>query len=119
LFTNTVGTGAPPKVTCESLTKPLPPRVIVMLEPETPAEGETDPSAGTGFSTFNVDGAEVPPPGGGLTTVTLTAPAWGSAGRVNVNALSLTNVVAAGVPSSWTAAPFAKPLPVMLIIAPT
>ena len=75
LFTYAVCTALPRKLICESLTKPVPVTVIVMLEPEKPEAGETDAIAGTGFTTFNVAGAEVPPPGGGLMTVTLTEPA--------------------------------------------
>ena len=83
--------------------------------------GEVVPATGKALNTgLNVGammvkgtGFELPPPGLGLTTVTLTVPAVDtfSAGTAAVNLPALSNVVARGVPFQFTVDPETNPAP--------
>jgi len=67
---------------------------------------------GTGF--------ELPPPGLGLTTVTLAVPALDTivAGTTAVNSPVFTNVVARGVPFQFTTDPCTNPAPLTVNVNP-
>jgi hypothetical protein len=63
---------------------------------------------------------DVPPPGGGLVTVTQAVPAAATlaAGTVAVNCEPLTKVVANGVPFQFTVAPDTNPVPFTVRVKP-
>jgi hypothetical protein len=86
--------------------------------------GEVVPATGKALNTgLNVGGMmvkgtgfELPPPGVGLTTVTLTVPAVDTfpAGTTAVNFAALSNVVARGVPFQLMVDPETNPAPWMV-----
>ncbi len=85
-------------------TKLVPVTVSVMPAAPTPMLlGETPVTVGAGFWTRRV-AAEVPPPGAGVTTVTVAAPAVmrSLAGIAAVSVVELPNVVARFVPFHCT-----------------
>src|ERR1700757_461164 len=90
--------------------------------------GRVNPSTGEllnlrwdgGTSIENRDAFELPPPGPGLTTVTLAVPAvntW-SAGTCAVNSMALTKCVTRGVPFQSTTDPFTNPAPFTVNLNP-
>jgi hypothetical protein len=68
---------------------------------------------------MNVAAAEVPPPGAGLTTVTLAVPAaaMSVAGIVAVSCVGETNVVARAAPFQFTVEPLTKLPPLAVSVA--
>jgi hypothetical protein len=114
-LTNVVVTAAPLKLTAEVETKFVPFTVSVNAAPPAVAlEGERLVIAGSGLLTVKVAAAEVPPPGAGFVTVTLTVlgVAISVARIAAVNWVALTNVVAFAAPLKFTVAPLTKPVPV-------
>src|SRR5262245_55415112 len=68
----------------------------------------------------NVAAADVPPPGAGLTTVTLAVPADATsvAGIVAVNCVALTKIVVRVLPFHRTLEPLTKPVPLTVNVKP-
>ena len=95
-------------------TKPLPFTVIVnALPPAVMTVGVTMLTDGTGLPTTSVSAADVPPTGGGDTTVTEAVPGFAMSTAViaAVSWLASTNVVARSVPFQWTTELGTKSLP--------
>src|SRR5919108_53171 len=118
-LTPVVERGAPFHCTVLSGTKPLPVAVSVKAAPPAVAlVGDSDVSAGTGLVTENVCAVEVPPPGAGVTTVTLAVPAVAMAAAVMtaVSWVALTTVVVRGAPFHCTVLPGTKPVPVAVSV---
>lgn len=75
-LTNVVVDAVPLKLTTDVETKLVPFTVKVNeAAPAVTLGGESVVTVGTGLFTVNTEAAEVPPPGAGLVTVTLTGPA--------------------------------------------
>jgi hypothetical protein len=120
-LTTVVTSGTPLHSTTEPITKLVP--VTVNVKPAPPPEAmvvERAVTTGTGSLTVNVDAADVPPPGAGLTTVTESVPpaAISAAGTVAVICVALTTVVTRGTPFQSTTVPVTKPLPVTVSVKP-
>ena len=109
-----VVSAAPFHLTTAPLTKLLPLTVSVKADPPTAAfVGEREVIVGTGLTTGKVEVPEVPPPGAGLVTVTLSDPVlvMSEAGTAAVIWLALTKVAVSDVPFHLTTDPLTKPLP--------
>lgn len=95
--------------------KALPVTVSVSSpEPAFAALGRIEASTGAGFAVIvNAAPADVPPPGAGLTTLTVTDPAVATSLAVMaaVNCVELTYVVARFAPFHWTADAVTNPVP--------
>ncbi|HTY77659.1 MAG TPA: hypothetical protein VMI34_07570 [Candidatus Bathyarchaeia archaeon] len=120
-LTKVVGRLEPFHCTVEAGTKPEPVTVSVKAAPFWRALlGESDDSAGDGFTAVMVKATEleVPPPGAGLTTATEAGPAVARslAGMLAESWVALTNVVARGLLFHWTAEAATKPLPVTVSV---
>ena|ERR1700730_5460407 len=105
LLTNVVANFAPFHSTEDVETKFDPLTVSVKVAPPAKAlVGESVVAFGTGLLTVKVAGAEVPPPGAGLLTVTLTVPAvaMSEAGTEALSLVPLTNVVVSATPFHCT-----------------
>src|SRR2546428_113092 len=93
----------------------LPPfTVSVRPAPPTAAlEGERELTVGPALATGNACAAEVPPPGVGVTTVTLAVPAaaMSAAAIAAVSWMGLTKVVVRTAPFQRTVEPFTNPVP--------
>ncbi len=99
-LTTVAGSVTPPKVTVTPGTKPAPLMVMVVSpEPDSALPGVRLPSAAAGLLMVNSTPLLVPPPGAGVTTVTLTCrPVVSSAeGRVTLNVVALWYVVTSAV----------------------
>ena len=124
-LTNVVALGAPPNVTCEAVTKPVPVIVTAVgLAPAVALEGVSVVLAGAGFPTVSVTGRLTPPPGAGLVTTNGKLPvvAREVAGTVAVSAVALVTVVGTIVPLKETSVPETKPVPLAVTVtagAPT
>ena len=113
-LTKVVVLAAPLKFTTELETKLVPFTVSVNAAlPLVAFEGESVVIAGTGLFTANGEAVDVPPPGAGLVTVTLTDPAAAMSAAVieAVNCVALTNVVVLAAPPKFTTAPETKFVP--------
>jgi hypothetical protein len=104
-LTNVVVFATPLKFTTELAAKLVPFTVRVKATPPLVAlEGKTEVIVGRGLLTVNGEVPEVPPPGAGFVTVTLTEPAAAISAAVMdaVNFVPLTNVVVVAVPLKFT-----------------
>src|SRR6267143_5645078 len=113
-LTNVVVRAAPFHCTVLPLTKPLPLTVSVKAAPPAVAlVGDTDVSVGAGLFSENACAAVVPPPGVGVTTVTLAVPAAAMSAAVIAAAswMGLTKVVVRVAPFQRTVEPFTNPVP--------
>src|SRR6266404_29508 len=113
-LTNVVVRAAPFHCTVLPLTKPVPLTVSVKAAPPTVAlVGDTDVSVGAGLFSENACAAVVPPPGVGVTTVTLAVPAAAMSAAViaAVSWMGLTKVVVRVAPFQRTVEPFTNPVP--------
>jgi hypothetical protein len=120
-LTYVVGTVALFHSTTEVAMKLLPLTVSVKAAPPTVAlVGDSDVATGTGLtlSMVNVTAAEVPPPGVGLTMVTLAVPAvlMSAAGTCAVNIEALTYVVGRAAPFHSTTEEPMKLLPLTVSV---
>ena len=123
-LTKVVARSDPFHRTAESATKFVPITVNVKAEPPAVAEdGFKLLVAGTGLDAtgalmVNVTALDVPPPGAGLKTVTLAAPAVAISAAVMeaVNCVALTNVVVRLDPFHRTADPLTKLLPLIVSV---
>jgi hypothetical protein len=101
--------------TTDAATNPPPVTVSVSAPEATFAEaGRIDATTGAGFGVMvNVAPAEAPPPGAGLTTVTVAVPALARSAAVMaaVSCEALTKVVARLVPFHWIWEAATNPLP--------
>jgi len=115
-LTNVVGNALPFHLTTDEVVKllPLTARVNAPL-PAVPLVGESDVRAGRGLVRLmsNVALLETPPPGAGLTAVTLALPALAisAAGTVTLSCVPLTYVVANAAPFQFTVVTGMNPLP--------
>ena len=103
----------------ELLRKCAPVSVMVVSELPTNVKfGLMLVSVGTGLVTVKVCGAEVPPPGPGVTTEIDAGPivARSAAGTTAVNVVPLTKVVASGAPPKSTVELLRKLVPVRVIV---
>jgi len=103
------------KFTFEPMMKLDPVRVTVVLGLPTGTEvGLMLVNTGRGLMIVKVCGADVPPPGVGVTTVMMAVPtaARSAAGITAVSWVVFTKVVVRAVVLKSTVAPFTKPLPV-------
>src|SRR4029077_7258974 len=105
---------APFHWTTEPETKPEP--FTVRVKPAEPASAELgliEEVCGTGLATVKAAGAELPPPGEGLSTVTLEIPAeaMSAAWMAAWSGVEEKKVVAGGEPFHCTTAPEAKEEP--------
>src|SRR6267143_2550975 len=113
-LTNVVVRAAPFHCTVLPLTKPLPLTVSVKAAPPAVAlVGDTDVSVGAGLFSENACAAVVPPPGVGVTTVTLAVPAVAMSAAVMaaVSWVALTKVVVRVLPFQRTVEPLRKLAP--------
>jgi hypothetical protein len=113
-LTKVVATAVPLKFTTDEETKPVPFTVSVKaVDPASALVGEIVVIAGAGFVTVKIAAVDVPPPGVGLVTVTLSVPAVAICGAAIAAVIwvALTNVVVAAVPLKLTVAPFTNPVP--------
>src|SRR5919108_337093 len=118
-LTTVVERGAPFHCTVLPGTKPLPVAVSVKAAPPAVAlVGDTDVSVGMGLLIENVCAAETPPPGTGVTTVTLAVPAAAMSAAVMaaVSWVALTTVVVREAPFHCTVLPGTKPVPVAVSV---
>src|SRR6185503_5029562 len=92
----------------------LPTTVNVKPLPVNVDSGASAPITGTGYSTENVSGAERPPPGGGLATLTSTKPGVCSkyAGTFAVNTPGDSSLESSPQPPNHTQDAATKPVPV-------
>src|SRR4029453_10687307 len=114
-LTNIVGRGAPFQRTTEVATKSVPVTVSVKPAPPTVALlGERALTVGVGFWMDRLVGADVPPPGVGVTTVMATRPgvAVSLAGIAAVSVVELPNVVGRLTPFHCTTEDATKLTPV-------
>lgn len=115
-LTNVVVSGAPFHVIVEVLTKPPPfTSTLVAPAPAVTVAGLTEAITGAGLFTENCVAADAPPPGEGLTTVTLaTEPsARLLAGTVALTLLADVYVVASATPFHCATELEMKPVPEM------
>ncbi len=114
-FTNVVALAVPPKFTTELFTKPVP--VTVRVNPGSPTVAVvalSEVTVGSGLLTVKVSaGVDVPPPGAGLDTVTVSAPAVAMSAALiaAVICVALTNVVTFALPLKFTTEVFTKFVP--------
>jgi hypothetical protein len=114
-LTNVVTSGEPFQFTTEVLTKLVPVSVIVKAVPPAVAElGERAKLPGNGLLITKLSPLDVPPPGVGLTTVTVGDPpvATFAVGTAADSDVLLLNVVTSAVPFQSTVEVLTKPLPV-------
>jgi hypothetical protein len=120
LLTNAVARALPFQFTTDDDTKPEP--VTVNAKPAPPAvavPGESEVRAGVGLLVIvKVSAFDVPPPGGGLTTVTEALPtaAMSAAVIAAVSCVALTNVVARALPFQFTTDDDTNPVPVTVSV---
>ena len=107
--------GLDPKFTVAPATKPVPVRVNVKAAPPAVAEvGAREVRAGAEAALIVNDRLpDVPPPGAGLVTATVAAPAVAISAAViaAVNFVALTNVVVLATPLNFTTAVETNPVP--------
>src|SRR5216683_212002 len=118
-LTNVVVFAAPLKLTTEVDAKFVPLTVSVNAAPPAGAPaGNKVVIVGTGLLMVNVAAAEIPPPGAGFVTVTLTvaAVAISAANIAAVTCVALTNAVVFAAPLKFTTAPLTKPVPLRVSV---
>ena len=120
-LTNVVERMPPSQRTTDDGTKPLPFTMSVNAgPPATAVLGLRVPTTGTGFGamTANVSAVEVPPPGAGVTTLTVRAPgvAMSPAVMVVSSCVALTNVVGRLEPFHCTTDELTNRLPVTVSV---
>src|SRR5206468_457004 len=118
-LTKVVVRAAPFHCTVLPVTKPVPVAVSVKAAPPAVAlVGDTEVSVGAEVFSENACAAEVPPPGVGVTTVTLAVPAaaMSAAAIAAVSWMGLTKVVVRTAPFQRTVEPLTKPLPLTVSV---
>ena len=118
-LTKVVASGVASKSAVELLRKPSPVSVMVVSELPTNVKfGLMLVSVGTGLVTVKICGAEVPPPGPGVTTVIDAGPivVRSAAGIKAVNVVPLTKVVASGVAPKSAVDVLRKSVPVSVMV---
>jgi hypothetical protein len=113
-LTKVVVAAVPLKFTTEDELKFEPFTVSVnVLPPAKAFVGDSEVIVGTGLFTVNEEIAEVPPPGTGFVTVTLSVPAVAISATViaAVSCVAFTNVVVLGELLKFTTEPATKPVP--------
>ena len=112
-LTNVVGRVCPFHNTVEFASNPVPATVTTAGAPCGTLAGINPAIAGVGLITVKPEGAELPPPGAGFTTVIdVAAPAASAAaGTVTCNTVALTNLVANAVPLNEAVEVAMNPLP--------
>src|SRR5206468_3255993 len=118
-LTKVVVRAAPFHCTVLPVTKPVPVAVSVKAAPPAVAvAGDTDVSVGAGLFTESGCAAEVPPPGVGVTAVTLAVPtaAMSAAVIAAVSWMALTKVVVRVAPFQRTVEPFTNPVPLTVSV---
>jgi hypothetical protein len=122
LDTYVVGTWLPFHINCELVMNSVP--VTISINAELPAltlAGDSEVMLGVGLGgvfTEKVAALDVPPPGGGFCTVTLTVLAefTSDAGICAVREVLDTYIVVTAVPFHWMTAPTTKLLPVAVTV---
>jgi len=109
-----------PKFTVEPAIKFVPVNVRVTPVPAVVLVGLMEVSVGARLSTVKVCADVVPPPGGGLVTVTLTGPAvtTSAAGTVTCSDVAVCMVGVNTFAPKFTVAPATKFVPVSVIVTP-
>jgi hypothetical protein len=113
-LTKVVVAAVPLKFTTDDELKFEPFTVSVnVLPPAKAFVGDSEVIVGTGLFTVNEEIAEVPPPGTGFVTVTLSVPAVAISATVivAVSCVAFTNVVVLGELLKFTTEPATKPVP--------
>jgi len=113
-LTNVVGRELPFQCTTACGVNRLPTTVNVNPAPVNAESGESALINGTAYSILNVSGAERPPPGGGLATLTSTKPGVCRkyAGTFAVKTLGDSSLADSAQPPNDTHDPATKPVPV-------